>query len=53
MNKELLSIVVPCFNEEGAIPIYYRETKKILDSMDIDYELLFIDDGSRDIVFWR
>ena len=48
MNKELLSIVVPCFNEEEAIPIYYRETKKILDGMDIDYELLFIDDGSRD-----
>ncbi|MGM9958585.1 MAG: glycosyltransferase family 2 protein [Erysipelotrichaceae bacterium] len=48
MNRELLSIVVPCFNEEEAIPIYYRETKKILDTMDIDYELLFIDDGSRD-----
>ena len=48
MNKELLSTVAPCFNEEEAIPIYYRETKKILDSMDIDYELLFIDDGSRD-----
>ena len=47
MNKELLSIVVPCFNEEEAIPIYYRETKKILDGMDIDYELLFIDDGSK------
>ena len=48
MNRELLSIVVPCFNEEEALPIYYRETKKILDTMDIDYELLFIDDGSRD-----
>ena len=33
MNRELLSIVVPCFNEEEAIPIYYRETKKILDTM--------------------
>lgn len=48
MSRELLSIVVPCFNEEEALPIYYRETKKILDTMDIDYELLFIDDGSRD-----
>ena len=53
MNKELLSIVVPCFNEEEAIPIYYRETKKRLDSMDIDYELLLVDEGSRDIGFWR
>ena len=48
MSKELLSLVIPCFNEEEALPIYYRETKKILDTMDIDYELLFIDDGSRD-----
>lgn len=48
MSRELLSIVVPCFNEGEALPIYYRETKKILDTMDIDYELLFIDDGSRD-----
>lgn len=48
MRRELLSIVVPCFNEEEALPIYYTETKKILDSVDIDYELLFIDDGSKD-----
>lgn len=48
MNKKLLSIVVPCFNEEEAIPLFYRETKKVLDTLDIKYEILFIDDGSKD-----
>lgn len=48
MNKKLLSIVVPCFNEEEAIPLFYRETKKVLDTLDINYEILFIDDGSKD-----
>ena len=48
MNKKLLSIVVPCFNEEEAIPLFYRKTKKVLDTLDINYEILFIDDGSKD-----
>ena len=48
MNKKLLSIVIPCFNEEEAIPLFYREVKKVLDTIDINYELLFIDDGSKD-----
>lgn len=48
MSKELLSLVIPCFNEEEAIPIFYNETVKVLKGMDIDYEFLFIDDGSKD-----
>lgn len=48
MSKELLSLVIPCFNEEDAIPIFYNETVKVLKGMDIDYEFLFIDDGSKD-----
>lgn len=48
MSKELLSLVIPCFNEEEAIPIFYNEAVKVLKGMDIDYEFLFIDDGSKD-----
>ncbi len=48
MNK-LLSIVVPCYNEEEVIEIFYNETLKFLKEIpDINYEFLFINDGSRD-----
>ena len=47
--KPFLSLVVPCFNEEEAIPIFYEETKKILETMQCDnYEFVFVDDGSKD-----
>ena len=45
---EKLSVVVPCYNEEQALPIFYKETSKVLGTMDIDWEFVLIDDGSRD-----
>lgn len=47
-KKKLISLIVPCFNEEEALPIFYRETVKVLKTMDVDYELLIVDDGSAD-----
>ena len=48
-KKELISLIVPCFNEEEAIPVFYTETDKITKKMkDIDFEFLFINDGSKD-----
>lgn len=47
--SKLLSIVVPCYNEEEAIPIFYNEICKIREKMtSVDTELVFIDDGSKD-----
>jgi len=44
-----LSIIVPCYNEEEVIPVYYNEVTKVLSDMKtVEYELIFIDDGSRD-----
>ena len=45
-----ISIIIPCFNEEEALPIYYTEMKKVMDTMkkQIDFELIFVDDGSSD-----
>ena len=46
----MISIIVPCFNEEEGIEKFYIETKKVIDQInnEYDYELLFIDDGSKD-----
>ena len=44
----LLSLVVPCYNEEQALPLFYAETKKVLDGMSCDYEMVLVNDGSKD-----
>ena len=47
-----ISVIVPCYNEEEALPVYYREMCKIMDAMQaergVEFELLFVDDGSSD-----
>jgi glycosyltransferase involved in cell wall biosynthesis len=49
-DMEKVSIVVPCFNEEDALSIFYTEITKLLDhsAQQFAYELVFIDDGSVD-----
>ena len=48
-SKELISIVVPCFNEEESLPLFYQEISKISKQMkEVDFEFLFVNDGSRD-----
>ena len=45
-----LSIIVPAYNEEEVIEIFYKELKKVIDKITAkyDYEIIFIDDGSKD-----
>lgn len=44
-----ISVIVPCYNEEEALPLFYKETTSVLKSMEqIEYEIIFIDDGSKD-----
>lgn len=46
---EKITIIVPCYNEEKTLPLFYTEIKKVIDSLDeYVWELLFVDDGSRD-----
>lgn len=48
-KKELISIIVPCFNEEEAIPLFHQEMDKITKEMDyVNFEFIFVDDGSKD-----
>ncbi len=44
----LLSIVVPCYNEEETVDLYYEAVTKVLHTMDLDYEIIFVNDGSKD-----
>ncbi len=44
----LITIMVPCYNEEEALPYFYDRIKPIIDSMHYEVELLFINDGSND-----
>lgn len=43
-----LSVVVSVYNEEAALEQFYLETSRVLEQIDWEYELLFINDGSRD-----
>jgi len=47
MEKKL-SVVVSVYNEEQALPLFYETTKPILEQLGWDWELLFVNDGSRD-----
>ena len=47
-QKGLLRVIVPCFNEEEALPYFYTEATKVLSEMPVRYEIVLVDDGSRD-----
>jgi len=47
-KKELLSVIVPCFNEEEVIEETYKRLTNVLKENHINYEILFINDGSID-----
>jgi polyisoprenyl-phosphate glycosyltransferase len=49
--EESLSVVVPCFNEEKNIEVLYNELAPVLSALTEDYEIIFVDDGSRDDTF--
>ena len=43
-----ISIVVPCYNEEEALPLFYAEIDKVSKTMKEDFEFIFVNDGSKD-----
>ena len=47
--KKRVSLIVPCFNEQEALPLFYRETAAVMDSLpEYEFEVLLVNDGSRD-----
>lgn len=49
--SKLISVVVPLYNEEEVIQESYRRLSQVLSSLEEDYELIFVNDGSRDRTF--
>ena len=46
---KLISVVVPCYNEEEVLPLFYQEITRVAGEMpDYAFEFLFVDDGSKD-----
>ncbi len=43
-----LSLVVPCFNEEENVQLFFDETQRVFDSVVGNYEIVFVNDGSTD-----
>lgn len=44
----MISLIVPCYNEQESLPIFYEEVTKVVEKMDTEYELVLVNDGSRD-----
>ncbi len=49
MGTDRISIIVPCYNEQESLPLFYEEICKVAQSMPtVQFEFLFVNDGSRD-----
>lgn len=47
--KEKISVIVPCYNEEEALPYFYDAIINTAEQMnDFDFEFIFVNDGSKD-----
>ncbi len=53
MNGLYLSVVIPAYNEEENIPILYERLKGVLEGLQREYEIIFVDDGSMDRTWER
>jgi len=48
MVKVDISLVVPCFDEESTVPVFYEEAVKVCKTLNKQFEIIFVDDGSMD-----
>lgn len=48
-DRQLISILVPCYNEEAALPVFYDRTSKVINSINrYEFQFVFVNDGSTD-----
>lgn len=48
MNRKKISVVISVYNEEAALPEFYRSAKAVFETLSWDYEMIFVNDGSQD-----
>ena len=48
MTAPILSVIIPVYNEEQTLPLLFGRLYPALDSLNVNYEVLFVSDGSRD-----
>lgn len=49
MSKDKISVIVPCYNEEESVDMFYKTVTDVLKTIpDTEYEIIFVDDGSGD-----
>jgi dolichol-phosphate mannosyltransferase len=48
LHRPILSVVIPVFNEEENLTVLYRRLTDVMEQAKLEYELVFINDGSRD-----
>ena len=46
-----LSIIIPAYNEQDLIKTAYKAITEVVEPLDIKYEIIFVDDGSKDRTF--
>ena len=46
--QKLISLIIPCYNEQDALPIFYKEVTSVPSGLQYAYELIFVNDGSGD-----
>src|SRR3972149_12215571 len=51
LSDSMVSIVIPVYNEEERVPVLYKAIKNAMDDAGVGYEIIFVDDGSKDNTF--
>lgn len=47
-QPNLISVIIPVYNEEAVLAESYKRFKEVMDGIGVNYELIYVDDGSRD-----
>ena len=43
-----ISVIIPCYNEEESVELFYKEISSVAAQMDFEFEYIFVNDGSKD-----